>query len=201
MITWKRFFLLILLVGGGLCGGWAAVTAAIVRYGERDETQAVDAIIVLGAAVRNGQPTPVFRERINHALLLYQQGYADTLIFTGGIGYGDDISEAAAARNYAMARGVPAEAILLEERSTSTIENLALAQPIAAAQGHGRFLIVSTPSHMKRALQIAADLGMEAYPSPTRTIRWLSPRTYWRAVVQESLSYIHYWLIGRWELP
>ena len=192
-MSWrKRLLWLPPLLLLALCGGWAGMMAEIVRYGEQDETQPVDAIIVLGAAVRNGRPTPVFRERINHAILLYEQGYADTLIFTGGVGFGDDISEAEAARLYALQQGVPPQAILLEETSTSTIQNLANAQRVANEAGHGRFLIVSTPFHMKRALQIATDLGMEAYPSPTRTTRWISPLTYWRAIAQESISYLNY---------
>lgn len=201
MLKRKPFWILSALLVLGLCGTWAAVMAEIVRFGEQDEAQEVDAIIVLGAAVSRGRPTAVFRERINHALLLYDQGYANTIIFTGGVGYGDEISEAAAARNYAIERGVPPEAILVEETSTSTLENLLNARAVAAENGHGRFLIVSTPSHMKRALLIASDLGMEAYPSPTRTIRWISPVTYWRSVAQEVVSILNYHFNIRGELP
>jgi uncharacterized SAM-binding protein YcdF (DUF218 family) len=197
MLKRRNFWLIPLLLMVGMCGTWAAVMAEIVRYGEQDEAQPADAIIVLGAAVRNGRPTPVFRARINHAILLYEQGYADTIIFTGGIGFGDEISEAEAARDYAVQLGVPATAILLEETSTSTLENLANAQRVAAEAGHGRFLIVSNPFHMKRSLQMAADLGMEAYSSPTRTTRWISPVTYWRAIAQETVSYFHYQFIGK----
>ena len=55
------------------------------------------------------------RERINHAIMLYEQDLVDTLIFTGGQGQANEPPEAEVARRYALTRGVPAEAILTEE--------------------------------------------------------------------------------------
>ena len=91
-----------------------------------------------------------------------------------------------------MGQGVPEEAILLETTSTNTLENLANAQQLAAERGLDSFLIVSTPFHVKRAVSIADDLGMEAYSSPTQTIEWISWFTRTRAYVQEVVSYVIY---------
>ncbi len=161
----------------------------ISRFAQLDESRPADAAIVLGAGVWRGRPSPVFRERINHAILLYEQGLVDYLVFTGGIGNRDTESEAAVARDYAIDNGVPAEAILIEESSTSTIENLQNAQTVATENNLNTFLLVSTPFHMKRAILISQDLGMEAYTSPTRTIQWISPLTKGRALLQETISY------------
>lgn len=182
----------------GLCSSWGSVAWLINHYAQQDETRSADAAIVLGAAVARGRPSAVFRERINHAVALYQQGYVETLIFTGSVGWGDELSEAAVGRMYAIEKGVPAEDILLEEYSTNTIENLYYARQVAQANGVETFLIVSTPYHMKRALEISDDLEMEAYSSPTRTIRWLSPFTQFRALVQETVSYGRYRWIKWW---
>ena len=141
------------------------------------------------------RPSPVLRERINHAIGLYENGTVARLIFTGGVGWGDSRSEAEVARQYAGARGVPAEAILVETASTSTIENLANAQQVGTGQGLRTYLIVSTPYHMKRALAIAEDLGMEAYTSPTRTTRWINRATQSRAYVREVAGYLAYLLL------
>jgi uncharacterized SAM-binding protein YcdF (DUF218 family) len=164
----------------------------VYRFGELDEARPADAAVVLGAAVFRERPSPVLRERINHAILLYEQGYVETIIFTGGLGDRDSLTEAEVARQYALARGVPDEAILMETTSTNTAENLANTKSLAEAQGVHSFLIVSTPVHMKRALAMADALEMEAYTSPTRTIQWISWATKTRAFVREVGAYAVY---------
>lgn len=177
--------------------GWLLLLGEIVRFAERDETRPADAAIVLGAAVRGGRPTAVFRERINHAIDLYQDGTIRYLIFTGGVGRGDTVSEAMVARQYAIGLGVNPSHILIEEQSTNTIENLRYAREVAESAAVDSFLIVSTPYHMKRAMWITRDLEMTAYSSPTRSIRWRSDRTRRRALIQESISFMVH-LTRRW---
>lgn len=172
---------------------WAGAQVAV--YAQRDETRPVDAAIVLGAAVFGERPSPVLRERINHAISLYEAKAVRFIIFTGGQGDPGEAAEADVAAAYALAQGVPPEAILRETTSTSTLENLANAQQVAAAHELDSFLIVSTPFHMKRAMAIAADLDMQAYSSPTRTIAWISGWTKLRAFGQEVGSYLLY--VGR----
>jgi uncharacterized SAM-binding protein YcdF (DUF218 family) len=189
---WRRIrkVLLLVLVGGVVFVLWSAVS--IYTFSRRDETREADAAIVLGAAVFGDRPSPVLRERINHAIGLYEAGYVDVIIFTGGLGHTARVTEAEASAAYAQVRGVPAEAILLETTSTTTRENLRNARVIAAENGLKSFLIVSTPFHMKRAISIADDLSMEAYSSPTRTTHWISAYTKSRAFGQEVVSYIVY---------
>lgn len=190
MIRRIRNFLLLLLAGGLLLILWSAVSVYV--YSRRDETQMADAAIVLGAAVFGDRPSPVLRERINHAIRLYETGYVDVIIFTGGLGQTARVTEAEASAAYAQSRGVPAEAILLETTSTNTRENLRNARLIAAENNLQSFLIVSTPFHMKRAISIADDLSMDAYTSPTQTTRWINAYTKSRAFAQEVVSYIVY---------
>lgn len=191
--SWRLLFSLLLLCS---CSSWSYLVYSINAYAQLDETRPADAAVVLGAGVVRGRPSTVFRERINHGVNLYHEGYVDYLIFTGGIGTRDQQSEAAVARAYAIAQGVPAEAILIEEASTNTVENLRHAREIAQTNRLQTFLIVSTPFHMKRAIKIAHDLDMEAYTSPTRTIRWINNVTKTRALMQESVSYMRYLIIG-----
>ena len=109
-----------------------------------------DAAIVLGAAVWGEEPSPVFRERINHALDLYRSGKVRKIIFTGGRGNNDEPTESSAARRYAVERGIPAEAILVEESSHTTYENLFYAKQVADTQHLKTALIVSDPLHRTR---------------------------------------------------
>lgn len=149
----------------------------IYRFSLRDETRPAEAAIVLGAAVFGDQPSPVFQERLNHAIQLYHEEIVPVLIFTGGQDGDSSTSEAIVARNYAITYGVPEDAILLETQSHITWQNLQNAQVVASGQGITSFLIVSDPLHMKRAMLMAKDLGMTAYASPTPTTRYQTPRT------------------------
>lgn len=179
----------------GICLLFMGGTAvSVYTYAQKDETQPADAAIVLGAAVFGNQPSPVLRERINHAIELYKQGIVHTIIFTGGVGRNDTLSEAEVSANYAMTRGIPADAVLLEDQSTTTRENLINVQTIAATHNLDSFLIVSTPFHMRRAMSLANDLEMNAYTSPTRTTKWISWRTKSRAYLREVVVYALYLL-------
>ena len=71
----------------------------IYRYGNNPVEINADAAVVLGAAVWSNSLSPVFRERINHAIELYRRGKVRKLIFTGGQGNPNEPTEAAAARS------------------------------------------------------------------------------------------------------
>lgn len=90
-------------------------TIIIWNYSFVDEKKATDVVIILGAGTTNGKVSPVFQERINHGIWLYKNGYTDKLIFTGGIGDGNEESDAYAAKQYATNQGISEEVILLEE--------------------------------------------------------------------------------------
>ena len=171
---------------------FASITLSVYRFSQQDETTPADAAIVLGAAVFDNRPSPVLRERINHAVVLYEQGVVDKLIFTGGLGSDDTLTEAEVAGIYAQQQGVPATAILLETTSTNTYENLVNAQAIGTANHLDHYLIVSTPYHMKRAMEIAGILDLNAHTSPTRTTQWISWYTQSRALLREAAAYAVY---------
>ena len=72
---------------------YVASLAGVVIASRQDQRRPADAIVVLGAAQYNGKPSPVLRARLDHALSLYREGLAPTIIVTGGIGEGDRVSE------------------------------------------------------------------------------------------------------------
>lgn len=170
----------------------AATALFIWRYASVDEKQPADTAVVLGAGTAGGEISPVFRERIHHGIWLYQNGYVDTLIFTGGIGEGNERSDAWVAGQYAIEQGVPEADILLEEKSTITQENIANAKKIMDEKGYRTAIIVSDPLHMKRAMLMARDYGIEAYSSPTPTSRYISLKTKIPFLAREEFFYIGY---------
>ena len=164
----------------------------IFQYGKQDNKTPSDVAIVLGAATYDGEVSPVYRERIHHGIWLYENGYVDYLIMTGGVGEGNQTSDAFVAKQYAIEKGVPEQAILIEEQSTITEENLEHAKAIMDAHSMDAAIIVSDPLHMKRAMLMANDYGITAYSSPTPTTMYKSARTQIPFLAREVFFYIGY---------
>jgi uncharacterized SAM-binding protein YcdF (DUF218 family) len=133
-----------------------------------------DVAVVMGATVFRNRPSPVFRERINHAINLYRQGTVQYLIFTGGLAGNDELAESEAAREYAIAQGIPEEHIFIETESYNSCLNLLEAKRIMEENNMDRALIVSDPLHMKRTMWLAETIGLDALSSPTPTSRYQS---------------------------
>lgn len=149
----------------------------IASYAGRHDPAPAEVAVVLGAAVRGTEPSPVFAARIDHAVALYRAGRVRRIFFTGGVGAGDRHPEAEVARRYAIRAGVPDRHIAVETRSTITYENLREARAVLSDGAAPRVLIVSDPLHMRRAVTMARDLGLDAHPAPTPTSRYRSWRT------------------------
>ena len=98
----KRFLCAVAAVLAAAVFYTALQAVSIWRYGAVDETRPADVAIVLGAGTFNGVVSPVYQERINHGVWLYQNGYVKKLILTGGYGAGSTVSDAAAAGQYAV---------------------------------------------------------------------------------------------------
>jgi uncharacterized SAM-binding protein YcdF (DUF218 family) len=154
-----------------------------------DETRNADAAIVLGAAVYDDKPSPVFLERIRHGVNLYKRGVVRKLVLSGGKAQGDSLAEAEAARVYALENGVAAEDVLVETSSTTTWENFTCALPVMQHAGVKRVLVVSDPMHMRRSMAMARTLGIEAYASPTPTTRYTSAGSKWLFLKHETMYY------------
>jgi uncharacterized SAM-binding protein YcdF (DUF218 family) len=179
------------IIGGlALLGtfGWAAAILAVALFGRRDEARPADAIVVLGAAQYDGRPSPVLRARLDHAIALHRDGIAPTLIFTGGVGVGDTVSEAEVGRRYAVRNGVPVASILVEPLGLSTGESMRGVKRLMAERSLDSAVLVSDPFHMLRLRLLALGLGIRAYSSPTRTSPIaVDSRAEWRHVFRESL--------------
>lgn len=154
----------------GLLVLYLAVTFVQVWWASRQDG-AVDAqaIVVLGAAQYNGQPSPVYEARLDHAADLYEEGLADVIVTTGGQQEGDDTNEANAGAAYLMAEGVPESALRLEVDGRNSWESLSASARFLGDEGIDDVILVSDPYHSFRLSQIAGELGLEAHVSPTET--------------------------------
>ncbi|MDZ8087553.1 MAG: YdcF family protein [Nostoc sp. DedQUE12b] len=188
----KWLILLTVALISALLVAIASSASSIYLYGSTTNNIKADAAIVLGAAVWKDEPSPVFRERINHAINLYKNGYVKTIIFTGGVGESNEPAEAIVGKNYAIAQRVKATDILIETQSRTTHQNLKNALEVANAHQLTKFLIVSDPLHMKRAVLMARGLGMDAHSSPTPTTRYRSFQSQMEFLSRETYFYLVY---------
>lgn len=177
---------------------WIISTGFIIwSFGDKDYTKQSDSIIVLGAAVYGDKPSPVFEERIKHAIGLFQKQSAATMIFTGGLGDGASYTESEVGALYAMHEGISRSAILIETQSRTTLQNLVQAKAIMDSSGLNSAIIVSDPLHLKRASIMASNLGISAVTSPTPTSRYRSLKTKFEFLIREIYFYTQYVVIGK----
>jgi len=144
-------------------------TYRIWAQGQKDEERPADAIVVMGAAQYDGRPSPVFAARLSQGVALFFAGDAPRLVLTGGKASGDRTTEAAVGRAFAIERGVPLEAIVVEDQSRTTLESVRAVASLLRADGASTAIFVSDRPHMLRVLRMAADTGITAWGSPTRT--------------------------------
>jgi uncharacterized SAM-binding protein YcdF (DUF218 family) len=121
-----------------------------------------DCIIVLGCKVDGTIPSPFLVSRVDEGIRLYKLGYGKVIIMSGGQGKGENISEAAAMRNYAVSMGVPTANIIQENKSANTLSNLINSKKIMEDNKLGTAVIVSNKYHLKRASLIAKEVGLKA---------------------------------------
>ncbi len=183
------------LVAGFLC--WIAGVAVWIAIGPPEQSSDyADVAIVLGAAVDGDVPSPVFAARIDHAIGLLRSGRVQLIIFTGAQSPEDTLSESEAARQYAIADGVPSGFIQTEAVSRTTHQNLVESVKVMNAVGARRALIVSDPLHLRRANMMAHGLGLDAKVSHTPTTRYKSWSTKAPFLMREVYFIHHFWLFG-----
>ena len=136
--------------------------------GRHDEARPVDAIVVLGAAQYDGKPSPLLAGRLDHALRAVPAG-----LRRHDRRHRRQAATATASprprrrRRTSSERGVPAGAILQETTGRSSWDSLRGAASLLDAAGKERVLLVSDPAHSLRIEDMAEELGLTAFTSPT----------------------------------
>ncbi len=148
------------------------------------ELKKADLIAVLGGgAFPNGVLGGASNERLIHGMLLYREGYAPEIIFSGGTirktskkvlhtilkseDAGEmDVIEAGIMREVSTKLGIPEEDTSADPSSTNTHGNLERISEYMEARGLETCLIVTSPTHMYRSFMVSEKLGMDCYPAP-----------------------------------
>ena len=123
----------------------------------------------MGAAQYDGRPSPQLAARLDHVVELWPQGLAPLVVVTGGNIPGDRFTEAEASASYLAERGVPMDALLLENDGSNSYESLEGVAALLAERGLDEVLIVTDPYHALRSRLIAEEVGLNASVSSTDT--------------------------------
>lgn len=164
-------------------GAISAVLAAIISVfmvnAAHSPPSGSSTVIVLGCKVKGEVPSLMLGQRISAACRYLEANSDSVCIASGGKGADELISEAECIKRVLVEKGIAEERIILEDKSTSTDENIRFSIEKMKENGiSGSVTIVTNEFHQLRAGMIAEKYGLEAYPVSARTARYLLP-TYW----------------------
>jgi vancomycin permeability regulator SanA len=162
----RKAFAFVLILGIIGCAVLVLVNAYIVESSKdriitQEEAADIDAdcILVLGAGVYNGTPTPMLNDRLLQGIALYETGASDRLLMSGDHGR-KEYDEVNVMKQYAIDAGVSSEKVFMDHAGFSTYESLYRARDIFQAK---KIIIVTQKYHLYRALYTAKALGLDAY--------------------------------------
>ena len=141
---------------------------------------------MLGCSILDdGTVTPLLRGRLDAAIAAWEQGgRRATIITSGGQGHDEVISESRAMANYLLSQGVPESSILLEDKSSTTEENLKFSHAIMDARGGAAHCTIATSSyHCLRAAMFARRLGINASCVGGHTAAFFYPAAFFREYI------------------
>lgn len=133
-------------------------------------------IIVLGCRVRGDEPSLSLIKRVDAAYKFLLFNPESVAILSGGQGKDENISEAQCMQQLLYARGISKNRLILEERSTSTDENIRFSLQIIETLDLDRNVAIATSEyHQKRAANICKKYGLNSTPVSSKTKRTLLP--------------------------
>ena len=163
----KKRLLIIAAVLAALAAGTVFVPDIIVVSSAKDRIitadeaaglENTDCVLILGAGVRNGSPTPMLRDRLITGISLYKSGAAPKIIMSGDHGR-EDYDEVNVMKSYAVENGVPDGDVFMDHAGFSTYDSVYRAKAVFEADN---IIIVTQKYHLYRALYIAERLGVNA---------------------------------------
>lgn len=170
-------------------------TSILIYYGNAKPDENADVMIVLGAGIHGEQLTLSLAARLNTAVEYLEANPKTTVIVSGGQGSGEDISEALAMQRYLLRRGVAEERIIMEDASTSTVENFRFSRGIIEDiyPGDPHIVFVTSGFHVLRAGLVARAEGVEAQGLGAPSLWYLYINDYMR----EFAAIVQYWISGK----
>ena len=191
-ILYKNLIILVII---GLAS-FVIIETLILMEARKKEINKVDYVIVLGARLYGDKPAPALEERLKTASKYLAKNEDISVVVTGGQGDNEDIPEAEAMAKYLINNGIAENRIIIENKSTSTFENLKFCLDILRDMGEKEdleVLIVTNDYHLFRSKFLARRLGMIPYRLPAKT----PPAMILSSYIREYFAVIKSFLVDR----
>jgi uncharacterized SAM-binding protein YcdF (DUF218 family) len=211
----KKFLITLLIIATSFLLLYAALLLYVSNRAQQDTKVKSDVILVLGEKaytgascfgpvcrhgfVSNPHYNPCLVARVNQAVSLYKNRYAPKILMSGGTDKEDNENEAETMEKIAMEAGVPKADILMENKSTSTYENLVLSQKVMNKAGLHSAIIVTDPYANARAERVALKLRYAYSLSPASSSPCWDQNNYFanQSTLEEPLALIGYKLSNK----
>lgn len=152
------------------------VTLFKVMYNTDRLIYGTETAIVLGCQVRGETPSYPLRSRTNRGAEYLKDNENTFAILCGGQGNGESISEAECMKRIMLENNIDESRLFLEDKSTSTEENLKYAKEILSQNGlSNEVIIITSDYHCLRAKTIAKSVGLDAEAIPVKTNKYSYP--------------------------
>ncbi len=168
--------LIILYLVLQLISFWAADIINLIHV---KKNMGLKYVVVLGAGLSGDKPTPLLRSRIDKGIEVYKNNPGSRLIFSGGQGEDEVVSESEAMSRYAVEAGVDEKDIIKEDKSRNTEENIRFSSGLMESTD-SFFAVVTNSYHVMRALMIARRLRLKCIGYGARTKLYFSLNAFLR---------------------
>lgn len=136
-----------------------SITKSNIKKLEALNYDEIDCILVLGAGIKNEEPSPMLEDRLLTSIDLYKKRISDKIIVSGDHGQ-QTYDEVNVMKKYLIEKKIPSENIFMDHAGFSTYESIYRAKEVFGVK---KMVIITQKYHLYRALYIAEKLGIEAY--------------------------------------
>lgn len=119
----------------------------------------IDYIVILGAGIRRGKPSPMLEDRLKTGISLYNNDISNKILITGDH-MNDDYDEVTVMKNYLLEHGIPEEDIITDNYGISTYDSIYRVKNVYKSN---KVVIVSQRYHLYRVLFLSDNLDLESY--------------------------------------
>ncbi len=169
------------------------IEGLILYEGQKTDSAEVDYVIILGARLYGDRPSPALIERLDIGKKYLQENQGVKVIVSGGQGANETIPEALAMKTYLSNQGIDEERIIMEDKSTSTFENLKFSLDKMDKKEGLKIMIATNKHHIFRSKLLAKRLGLEPYGLPAE----IPPTVIIQSYVREYFAVIKSFLFDR----
>ena len=135
------------------------ITKSKIKNIEELKSEEIDCILVLGAGIRDNNPTPMLEDRLLTGIELYTNNVSNKIIVSGDHGQ-EHYDEVNVMKDYLLEKDIPSENIFMDHAGFSTYDSIYRAKEIFKAK---KVVIVTQKYHLYRALYIAKELRKTAH--------------------------------------